>query len=67
MIATEHYIYDICSGLTVGECSIFIRNTMLHIRSMSNDLRILYQCYYMECKIENTIELSGTVLSMLFV
>ena len=40
---------------------------MLHIRSMSNDLRILYQSYYMECKIDNSIELPGNVLSMLFV
>ena len=32
-----------CSGLTVGQCSIFVRNTMLHIRSMSNDLGIVYQ------------------------
>ena len=30
-------------GLTVGECSIFVRNTMLHIRSMSNNLRMFYQ------------------------
>ena len=60
MIATEHYNYT-CSGLTIEECSIFVRSTMLHIRSMSNNLtsRIIYQCYYMECKIENTIEMSG--------
>ena len=42
MVATEHYNYT-CSDLTVGECSIFVRNKMLNIRSMSNDLRILYQ------------------------
>ena len=40
MIATEHY--NTCSNLTVEECSIFIRNTMLRTSSMSNDLRILY-------------------------
>ena len=34
---------------------------------MSNDLRILYQGYSIECKFENSIELSGNVLSMLFV
>ena len=64
MIATEHYT---CLGLTVGECSIFVRTTMLHICSMSNNLRIIYQCIYIECKMENTIKLSGNVLSMLFV
>ena len=40
---------------------------MFHIRSMSNDLRILYKSYYMEGKIDNSIELSGNILSMLFV
>ena len=30
---------------TAGECTIFVRNTMLRTRSMSNDLRTLYQSY----------------------
>ena len=65
MVATEHYIHvwveqsKNVPSLLEAKCYI--------IRSMSNNLRMLYQCYYMECKIENTIELSGNVLSMLFV
>ena len=40
MIATEHCT---CSGLTVRECSIFVRNTLLHIHSMSIDGRKFFK------------------------